>query len=119
MFTLARLAMVASAILPLVSGCGSSPGSSPEPARSTEAKLETYQLTGTVVAVDKPGKLLTVNHEDIPGFMTAMTMAYPVKEDRTLDTLSPGQRITAKVVGNAGGYWLEQIAVEPSRDAPE
>ena len=113
MFTFASRALTV-ALLTLVSGCGSAPGSSPEPARSTEAKLETYQLKGTVVAVDKPGKLLTVDHEDIPGFMTAMTMAYPVKDDRTLETLASGQRITAKVVGNAGGYWLEQIAVEPA-----
>ena len=70
-----------------------------------------------MVSVDKPGKRLTVNHEDIPGFMTAMTMAYPVKDEGNLDRLSPGQRITARVVGNAGGYWLEQIVVEAAGDA--
>ena len=111
--------VLAVALLALVSGCGSAPGSSPEPSRSTEAKLETYQMKGTVVSVDKPGKRLTVNHEDIPGFMTAMTMAYPVKDEENLERLSPGQRITARVVGNAGGYWLEQIVVEAAGDPPK
>jgi Cu/Ag efflux protein CusF len=55
------------------------------------------------------GKNLTVDHEDIPGFMGAMKLAYPVKDEHLLDNLSPGDQVTAKVVSGRGEVWLENI----------
>ncbi len=46
---------------------------------STEVKR--YALKGRVVAVDRDKKKATVKHEEIPGFMAAMTMPFPIKED--------------------------------------
>ena len=82
---------------------------SPPPARSVEATR--YDLKGKVVSIDKPGMRLTVDHEAIAGFMGAMTMAYPVKDERALEALSPGDHVTAKVVSSGGSFWLEDIAV--------
>jgi protein SCO1/2 len=42
---------------------------------------ERYELRGTVVAVNPQLRLVTVAHEDIPGFMAAMTMPFAVKEE--------------------------------------
>jgi protein SCO1 len=70
-----------------------------------------YDLKGKVVSVDKPGKRLTVDHEAISGFMGAMTMAYPVKDERALDNVSPGDKVTAKVVSSSGSYRLENISL--------
>lgn len=78
-----------------------SPASQPESAR--------YDLKGKVVSIDKAGKQLTIDHEAIPGFMGAMTMAYPVKDEHALDSVSPGDQITAKVVSSGGSYWLEDV----------
>ena len=70
-----------------------------------------------MVAVDKAGKRVTVDAGDIPGFMSAMTMPYAVKDEHLLDKLSAGDQITAKVVSSGGDIWLENIAaVKP--DAP-
>ena len=82
------------------------------PARTQQAQPQPqrYDLKGTVVAIDKPGRKLTVDHEAIPGFMSAMTMPYPVKDEHLLDNLSPGDHITAKVVSAGGEFWLENIA---------
>ena len=63
-----------------------------------------------MVAVDKAGKKLTVDHGDTPGLMSAMTMPYDVRDAAWLETLSPGDEITAKV-STAGGYHLEDIVV--------
>jgi protein SCO1/2 len=89
-------------------------GSTPE--RRTEAGAERYELTGKVVSVDKPGKKLTVDHAAIPGFMDAMTMPYPVKDDPGLDAVAVGDEIAATVVSDHGLYWLENIRV--TRKAP-
>jgi Cu/Ag efflux protein CusF len=70
-----------------------------------------YDLKGKVVGVDKAGKTVAVAGEDIPGFMAAMTMSYPVKNEKLLEGLSPGDQITAKVVAQGSEYWLENIAV--------
>jgi Cu/Ag efflux protein CusF len=106
---------MATLVLCLGLGCGSPPGEGEVPAAQAEQSDEQrYDLKGKVVAVDVAGKKLTVDHEDIPGFMAAMTMAYPVKDEKLLESLSAGDEVTATVVSGDGGYWLEDIAVATS-----
>ena len=59
-----------------------------EPARQ-------YPLKGQILAVDVPNNRLTVAHEDIPGFMPAMTMTYGVSPTVTGPALAPGDLIDA------------------------
>jgi protein SCO1/2 len=70
-----------------------------------------YELRGTVVAVQPQHRLVTVAHEDIPGFMAAMTMPFAVKEEWALAALKPGDRIAAVLVVDRGASWLEQIVI--------
>jgi Cu/Ag efflux protein CusF len=102
-----------------LTGCGSqprqsetppAPASQPPTAQPPTAQPQRFDLRGKVVAVDKAGKKVTVDHENIPGFMGAMTMAYPVKDGGLLEHISPGDQVTAKVVSSGGDYWLEDIA---------
>src|SRR5262245_16972064 len=44
-----------------------------------------YQLKGQIVAVDPARQELTIKHQDIPGFMPGMTMAFKVWEPRLID----------------------------------
>ena len=99
------LVMTLAAVLPLSACRGTNP--------SQERR---YQLKGTVVQVDKPQQHLVVNHEEIPGFMGAMTMPYPVVDAQTLDKLSPGDQITADVVVNPTEVHLENVIVVKKSD---
>jgi protein SCO1 len=101
------LRVIAVSSICLASGCGKP--ATREAAPSSQSAR--YDLKGKVVSIDKSAKQLTVDHGDIPGFMGAMTMPYPVKDERALTSLSPGDQITAKVVSANGSYWLEEIAV--------
>ena len=78
-----------------------------------QSKPRRYNLRGQVVAEDTAANTLTVKHGDIPGFMSAMTMAYPVKGASSLQGVEPGDVITADVVtANQGmDYWLENVRV--------
>ena len=76
-----------------------------------EAQPKRYKLKGKVVSIDKPNKKLVIDHEAIPDFMDAMTMAYAVKDGRLLDNLAPGNQITADVMVGGGSVWLENIVV--------
>jgi Cu/Ag efflux protein CusF len=117
--------MVSVAVVTLCSGlvaCSSPPqqGDAPAsaPAQSPQTPPKRYDLKGKVVSIDKPGRKLTVDHEAIPGFMGAMTMAYPVKDEHLLDNLSPGDQVTAKVVSTSGAFWLDDIVtVNPGTPA--
>jgi protein SCO1/2 len=80
-----------------------------QPQEQPQSQLQRYDLKGKVVSIDKPGKNVTVDHGDIPGFMGAMTMPYPVKDQHLLDNLAPGDQVTAKVVSGSGEVWLENI----------
>jgi len=104
------------------SGTPSTGGSAPPPATQAGAQAATdarrYPLKGKVVAVDRAGMQITVDHEAIPGFMGAMTMAYPVKDVHQLDGLDPGAQITATVVSTGQEFWLEGLARSGSSAPP-
>ena len=56
---------------------------------------------------------MTVAHEDIPGFMPAMTMPFVVleKDEALLQAVGPGDEITATLVAPDSRYWLEDLVV--------
>ncbi len=62
---------------------------------SHKPPAKTYKLHGRVVSIDKLGHQLIVDHDAIPGFMDAMTMPYPVKDDAMLNEVSSGDEIEA------------------------
>jgi len=93
-------------------------------AQTISADAKHYALKGTVIATDKAKKKATVEHEDIVGYMPAMTMEFPVRADWVWDDLTKGAEIRADlVVDNVKGeYWLENIAIvaapNPNNPAP-
>ena len=71
-----------------------------------------YHLTGKVLSVAKEEGSATVDADDIPGFMSAMAMPYPIPDQKALASLSAGDEITAEVVMTSdGNYHLENIVV--------
>jgi|SRR6266853_1573073 len=71
-----------------------------------------YPLQGEVIAKDAMTGEITVKHGDIPGFMSAMTMPYRVKDPSVIRELQPGDKVAAEVVvGNdPSAYWLRRFA---------
>src|SRR5271156_913875 len=59
--------------LAAIAGCKSS-----SPPEQPAAPTQRYHLTGRVVSVEPSKQQVTVDAGDIPGFMSAMTMGYPV-----------------------------------------
>ena len=53
----------------------------------------TYEVHGLVREVDYTAKQATIEHEDIPGLMSAMTMGFDVPDPAVLAKLQPGERI--------------------------
>src|SRR5262245_13331152 len=70
---------------------------------------KTYQLTGQVLAVEPSKKQILIKHEDIPGFMPAMTMPYTVSDDALLKDRAVGDLITASLRVASDGAYLTKI----------
>ncbi len=70
-------------------------------------------MQGKVVGKSAATSELTIDHGDIPGFMSAMTMPYVVKDPAALRDVQPGDKITATVVvpGDGGNYFLEDVRI--------
>ena len=63
-----------------------------------QAGKKEFAFKGKVEKVDTRAKTLTVNNENIPGWMVSMSMSYAVdKGDEVLKTIKAGDQITAKV----------------------
>src|SRR3990172_3882118 len=107
------LSMAVASLLIGVTACSSQPAQDEPQAQQAPpaaGEPQRHDLRGQVVSIDKAAKSLTVNHEEIPGLMGAMTMPYPVKDESLLDNLSPGDQVNAQVVVEEGtGMWLEKI----------
>jgi len=69
-----------------------------------------YPLKGVVTKVDPARAQVTVQHEEIPGYMSAMTMAFPIRDDpKVIAFLRPGDRIEARLVVDGDNYFLEEV----------
>jgi protein SCO1/2 len=79
----------------------------PTPATATRR----FKLTGTVKSVDAADGRLEVQHDDIPGFMGAMTMSYAVGKHEKLAAIAAGDQIQSDVVVSDDGTDLENIKV--------
>jgi protein SCO1/2 len=72
-------------------------------------KTKSYPLTGEVTSVDPLRNVLVVRHDEIPGFMPAMTMEFVVSPG-DVAVAKPGQKIRGQLLQSENGDWrLEQI----------
>jgi protein SCO1/2 len=85
-------------------GCGRGEG-------QKRAAEKPYPLKGVVVSVDPATSQVIVRHDEIPGYMDAMTMPFNVAESKMLAELRPGDGIEAKLVVGEKSSRLEGIVV--------
>jgi len=79
----------------------------------------TYQLTGQVLAVGTETNEILVKHDDIPGFMPAMTMPYTVRDPALIKDRVPGDLIKATLVVEVNAAYLRNISKIGSAPIPD
>jgi len=70
-----------------------------------------YAFKGKVITVDAEHHAVTVEHDEVKGYMGAMTMPFPLKDEKLYSVLKAGDQITATLVVGDSGWWLEGIKV--------
>ena len=84
-------------------------------ASAQQAGKKEYQFRGKVEQVDMRAKTLTVDGEEVEGWMAAMTMKYRVDDEAVLEKVKAGDQITAKVY--EGDFRrLYEVKVAPPED---
>lgn len=94
---------IAGFVLSLAGGCGV--GKVPP--------IDRYYLDGVVESLDAQNHTATIKHHEIKGFMEAMTMEFPVKDEREFAKLSKGEAITATVFVQDTNFWIGEIKEKP------
>ena len=77
-----------------------------------------YHLVGTVISIDTAHNSANIDGQEVPGFMAAMAMPYPVHDSKALAALSPGDQITADIVVTDNDTYLENIVVTKKGTRP-
>jgi protein SCO1/2 len=113
--TLSSIKFFLVVFLLLLQLCLSSCGSKPEaPAASGSAKE--YEIKGKVVSVNKSDHKVTIDHEEIPGYMEKMTMEFNLYDDWVYSELAPGVIIQATLVVDGERSWLKNPVVTKITD---
>jgi Cu/Ag efflux protein CusF len=100
-----RVAVACLVLAVLLAGCAQK---AQEAAKSSGPAKE-YQMRGEILGLDAGGHVATIKHENIPGFMGAMTMGYRVKDPAEFSKLSAGEPITATVYVTDDDMWIGNI----------
>jgi protein SCO1/2 len=89
----------------LLAGCGGG-----EPAKPvSEAGEKLYTVRGVILSRNETANTLHMDHEEIPGFMTAMKMDYSVR-GADVATLPPdNSRVEARLHVTERAYWITDI----------
>jgi protein SCO1/2 len=70
-----------------------------------------YDFKGKVIAVDRAKGEVTVEHEEVKGYMAAMTMDFQLRDADALKTVEPGDGIQAALVVTDDAAWLENPVI--------
>ena len=75
-----------------------------------DQQVKQYPMHGEVLRLDAQGKIAAIKAGKIGDWMEAMTMEFPVKDQKEFDTLRPGETIDATVfVQGDTNYWIGEV----------
>lgn len=72
-----------------------------------------YELRGKIVSRDRKENTLNIDHEEIKGFMEAMTMDYTVRGAKVEQLPADGTKIHAKLHVVDDGFWVSDVQRTP------
>lgn len=114
-----QLGLVLAAVLPAaVVSCQKSAapaatgnGAAPPPAAPATAATnpQVFQVKGVIKELAPERKKVKIAHEDIPGYMEAMTMMFDVRDEKELQGLQAGDSVTFRMLVTEDDGWIDQL----------
>ena len=87
----------------------SAPSATPAASASADTNTQVFQVNGAVVEVLPAEKSVRIRHEEIPGYMPAMTMPFDVRDTNELAGLQAGDAVTFRLTVTEQDGWIDQI----------
>lgn len=79
------------------------------PALSAQPAPRVFQVKGTVMELQPAEKSVRIKHEEIPGYMAAMTMPFDVRDTNELAGLEAGDTVSFRMMVTDTDGWIDQI----------
>ena len=77
--------------------------------RAASTNIQTYSVKGVIKELKPADRTVVIKHEEIPGYMSAMTMPFEVKDPKELSGLQPGDQVTFRMLITDIDGWIDQI----------
>jgi protein SCO1/2 len=71
--------------------------------------VQVFQVKGVVVELDADGQNVKIKHEEIPGYMGAMTMLFEARPTNELSGLVAGDKVSFRMSVTDTDGWIDQI----------
>jgi protein SCO1/2 len=72
-----------------------------------------YPVKGVVVELEPEEKTVRIKHEEIPGYMAAMTMPFEVRDPKELAGLEAGDHVAFRMLVTDDDGWIDQLRKLP------
>lgn len=93
-----------------VAGCGEkSPTTSTVGKGVVATSVQQFAVKGVVREVKADGRTVIVRHEEIPGYMEAMTMPFKVRDSNELASARAGAEVTFRLNVTEDASWIDQV----------
>ena len=92
----------------LLSGCT---GTKTSQAKA-QGPVKQYAMHGQIAGLDTAQHIATIKHDEIPGFMGAMTMGYLIKDPSEFSKLTVGESFNGTVYVQGDDLWVGDIRKE-------
>ena len=76
--------------------------------------ITNYQVKGVVKSLKPDEKEVVIKHEEIPGYMMAMTMPFSVRDTNELRGVKPGDSVEFRMRVTETDGWIDQLKVTAS-----
>src|SRR5262245_41926625 len=108
-----RLSLFLALTAALLISCGRSPQATTSQPEKSNTNRQIFQVKGIVLEVKPKEKTVQIRHEEVPGYMPAMTMPFDVKDTNELAGLEPGNSVTFRMIVTEKEGWIDQIRKVP------
>jgi len=85
------------------------PSNAPPNTLQNQIAVSTYRGTGVIESVEREKGRVTIKHEEIKGYMEAMTMSFKLKDPKSLDNLNIRDKIDFTLEDAAGIITIIEI----------
>ena len=97
------------ALLGVLAPAVASESAAPSSAPSQSTNTAEYSVKGLVLEVNPAEKSIKIKHEEIPGYMAAMTMTFDVKDTNELKGIEAGDPVAFRMLVTDTYGWIDRI----------